>query len=171
MAVESGVLTGESDISTVSPVERAHLQGLAARQRFAAGGQRVEHALEQLPWPGWATPGSAPTLALALGVTNSALDVDGGVPISLLFSGSVFYAAGDGCLRVARIPWSAETVFELPVAAWRDLIETYYPNTAWLTLCRDTFDRLYAFRTAHGLPTWEETLEELLRAAAREAPR
>lgn len=99
----------------------------------------------------------------------SALDPGGRVPIGLLFSGSVFYAAASGCLQVTRIPWSAEAAFELPVAAWRDLVETYYPGTAWLTLRRDTFDRLCAYRTRRGLPTWEHALEELLRAAAEEA--
>jgi hypothetical protein len=99
----------------------------------------------------------------------SALEAGAAVPISLLFSGSVFYPGEDGGLQVARIPWSAEAVFDLPVAAWKEVVELYYPNTSWLTLRRDTFDRLYAYRTARGLPTWERALEELLAAAAETA--
>jgi hypothetical protein len=101
----------------------------------------------------------------------SALEPGATVPVSLLFSGSVFYVGEGGGLQVARIPWSAEAAFDLPVAAWKDVIELYYPNTAWLSLRRDAFDRLYAYRTARGLPTWERALDELLDAAAAEATR
>jgi hypothetical protein len=101
----------------------------------------------------------------------SALEAGATVPVSLLFSGSVFYPGEDGGLQIARIPWSAEAVFDLPVAAWKDVLELYYPNTSWLTLRQDTFDRLYAYRTARGLPTWERALDELLDGAAAEATR
>lgn len=93
------------------------------------------------------------------------------VPTSLLFSGSVFYRDAQGLLQVARVPWSAEATYDLPVAAWREVLEVYYPNTAWLTLRQDVFDRLYAFRTARGLPSWEAAVERLLAEAQEEARR
>lgn len=89
----------------------------------------------------------------------------GTVPVGLLFSGTVFYAGATGALTVARIPWSAEAELELPVSTWKELIDLYYPNTAWLMLRRDAFDRLQAYRLRRGLPTWEQALEELLAAA------
>ncbi|MGH7911423.1 MAG: DUF6084 family protein [Candidatus Dormibacteraceae bacterium] len=95
----------------------------------------------------------------------AALEPSSAVPLSLLFAGSVFYRDEAGFLQVTRIPWSAEATHQLPVAVWRDLLQTYYPNTAYLTVRQDLFDELYAFRTARGLPTWERTLEELLAAA------
>lgn len=101
----------------------------------------------------------------------SALEPGGTVPISLLFSGSIFYAGEDGGLQMTRIPWSAEATFELEVRAWKDVVEMYYPNIAWLTLRQDTFDSLYAYKTRRGLPTWEQALEELLAIAAEEARR
>lgn len=88
------------------------------------------------------------------------------VPVSLLFSGTVFYAGLGGALQVARVPWTAEATYEIPVATWRNVIEHYYPNTAWLTLRRDVFERLYAYKRQRGLPTWEGALEELLEAVA-----
>ncbi|HEX4214525.1 MAG TPA: DUF6084 family protein [Candidatus Dormibacteraeota bacterium] len=91
------------------------------------------------------------------------------VPVSLLFSGSIFYRDEQGLLQVTRVPWSAEATYDLPVAAWREVVTTYYPNTAWLTLRQDVFDRLYAFRTRHGLPSWEAALERLLAEAQEEA--
>ena len=38
-------------------------------------------------------------------------------------------------------------------------MDTYYPNSAWLCLRRDIFERLYEYKTRHGIPTWEAALE------------
>lgn len=96
---------------------------------------------------------------------------EGEVPLLLLFSGSVFYS-GDGTgLQVARIPWTKEAEYRLPVQVWKDLMEMYYPNVAWLSLHRDVFDRLAAFKAAHTIPTWERALDQLLDAAAEKAGR
>ncbi len=96
---------------------------------------------------------------------------DGGVPVTLLFSGSIFHAGPDGALQVARVPWSAEATYDLPVAAWREQLDLYFPNTAWLALRRDVFDRLHAYRASRGLLTWEQALEELLQGAPEGASR
>jgi hypothetical protein len=90
-----------------------------------------------------------------------ALD-DGEVPLLFLFSGSLFYAAADGQLQVERISWNKECAWRMPVATWRDLMEGHFPNSAWLYLQRDVFDRLYACRRRHGFATWEQTIERLL---------
>jgi hypothetical protein len=87
---------------------------------------------------------------------------DGAVPITLLFSGTVFYTNSCGLLQIARIPWSKEAAFEVPVRAWKEMMERHYPNTAWLCLRRDIFDRLYRHKMAQGLPTFEQALESLL---------
>ena len=87
---------------------------------------------------------------------------EGSVPVTLLFSGTVFFDAGDGALQVAQIPWSNEVSSEVPVRVWKEMIDRYYPNTAWLCLRRDVFDRLHRYKTERGLPTWEQTLESIL---------
>jgi Family of unknown function (DUF6084) len=86
----------------------------------------------------------------------------GDIPLNFLFSGIVFYEAGDGAPRVAPISWSKEARFRLPVETWRGLMEVYYPNTAWLNLRRDIFERLHQYKTRQGIPTWEGALENLL---------
>jgi hypothetical protein len=86
----------------------------------------------------------------------------GEVPLCLLFSGTIFYAAADGALQVAQIPWEKETDFRLPVRVWQDMMNAYYPKTAWLYLRKDVFDRLYRYKTRRGLPTWEQALDSLL---------
>ena len=87
---------------------------------------------------------------------------DGEVPICLQFSGTVFYAAPERGLQVAPISWDKEARFRLPVKIWRDMMDTYYPNSAWLCLHRDAFERLYQYKVRHGVPTWEELLENII---------
>ncbi len=41
-------------------------------------------------------------------------------------------------------------------------MEIYYPNGNWLRIQRDVFERLLEYKTKHGIPTWEQTLEKLL---------
>jgi uncharacterized protein DUF6084 len=89
---------------------------------------------------------------------------DGDVPLCFLFSGTVFYADGSGVLQVAPIPWDKEARFRLPVKSWREMMDIYYPNTAWLCLRRDIFERLYQYKVEHGIPTWEQALERMLPA-------
>ena len=43
-------------------------------------------------------------------------------------------------------------------------MEMYYPNSAWLSLHRDTFEKLYQFKVREGITTWEEALERALSA-------
>jgi Family of unknown function (DUF6084) len=89
---------------------------------------------------------------------------DGDIPLNLLFSGSVFYAGPDGTLQVVPVPWNKEARFRLPVRVWREMMDLYYPNSAWLYLRRDVFERLYEYKTHRGIATWEQALEGLLAA-------
>ena len=93
---------------------------------------------------------------------------DGVVPLELLFSGTVFYADSDGALRTAMLPWEGEARFALPAPLWREAIDRFFPGSAWLRLDRDLFDRLHAYRTREGLPSWETALGALLDAAGEE---
>jgi hypothetical protein len=87
---------------------------------------------------------------------------DGDIPLNIMFSGTVFYAQPDSGLQVAPISWEQEARFKLPVKLWREMMDSYYPNNVWLNLRRDVFDRLYRYKIQHGIPTWEQTLEEVL---------
>lgn len=86
----------------------------------------------------------------------------GDIPICLLFSGTIFYDDGESGLRVAQIPWDREARFKLPVDTWKQLIDCYYPNCAWLNLRRDIFDRLHEFKRQRGIATFEQAMEQLL---------
>jgi hypothetical protein len=91
---------------------------------------------------------------------------DGEVGVLFLFSGSIFYATPEGRLQVEPISWNTECEYRLPLRRWRDLMEQHFPNSAWLALPRELFERLYAFRRQHALTSWEETMERLLKQAA-----
>ena len=86
---------------------------------------------------------------------------DGELPTSLLFSGTVFHA-GQMALQIAQIPWDREASYRLPVRVWKEMMDLYYPNGAWICLRRDVFERLYEFKSQNGIPTWEQTVERML---------
>jgi hypothetical protein len=86
----------------------------------------------------------------------------GEVPLTFLFSGTVFYESEEGSLQVAQISWNKEAAYRLAIPVWQDMMEIYYPNTAWLCLRRDVFDRLYKHKVRHGLTSWEQALENML---------
>ncbi len=67
---------------------------------------------------------------------------EGEVPLLFLFSGTVFYAGADGRLQVQQINWNCESTYRMPITVWQELMDFHYPNSAWLSLDRETFDRL-----------------------------
>jgi hypothetical protein len=96
---------------------------------------------------------------------------EGEVPLEFLFSGTVFYAGAGGGLQVARISWEKEAEFRLPVRLWKQMMDRYFPNSAWIRLHKDAFDRLYDYKMRMGFPTWESAVEALLRASEHEVER
>ncbi|HEY6407549.1 MAG TPA: DUF6084 family protein [Ktedonobacteraceae bacterium] len=94
---------------------------------------------------------------------------DGEIPLTFLFSGTIFYEGEEGNLQVGQISWSKEATYRLPVALWQEMIERYYPNSAWIRLQKDIFDQLYQYKASQGLPTWDEVVVRLLQASGKEA--
>ncbi|HUK90906.1 MAG TPA: DUF6084 family protein [Blastocatellia bacterium] len=86
----------------------------------------------------------------------------GDVPLNFLFSGTVFYESGEGALQVNQIPWDKEARYRLPLVVWNQMMDYYYPNSAWLCLRRDVFERLYHYKVRRGFPTFEQALESIL---------
>ncbi|OAA24017.1 hypothetical protein UG55_103250 [Frankia sp. EI5c] len=93
---------------------------------------------------------------------------DGVIPLNLLFSGTVFGVGAHG-LRVEQVPWHLEATCRLPVACWRDLIDQYFPGTAWLRLDRGTVDALARYRLDHAIPTADAAIVALLAGETRPA--
>lgn len=89
---------------------------------------------------------------------------DGEVPLLLLFSGTVFVRV-DGGFQVEQVPWDKESTYRLPAKVWREMIDLFFPGEGWLRLDIVTIDGLRRFKTKRGLPTWDMTIEALLKEA------
>lgn len=87
---------------------------------------------------------------------------DGDIPLCLMFSGTVFYESQAGAVQVAPISWEKDTRFRLPLKIWKDMMDLYYPNSAWVCLRRDVFEQLHEYKVRHGIPTWEEAIQRIL---------
>lgn len=87
---------------------------------------------------------------------------DGEIPLCLMFSGTVFYENQAGAVQVAPISWAKEARFRLPLSVWKEMMDLYYPNSAWVCLRRDVFEQLQDYKVRHGIPTWEEAIERIL---------
>jgi uncharacterized protein DUF6084 len=110
------------------------------------------------------------TFDFNVAVTKYIYGLDNGeLPTTLLFSGTVFHLGRAG-MQIAKIPWDREASYRVPVRVWKDMMDLYYPNTAWIALRRDVFERLYEFKSRHGIPTWEQTLERMLGLTAEVKP-
>jgi uncharacterized protein DUF6084 len=89
---------------------------------------------------------------------------DGEVPLLLLFSGTVFWGP-PGAVQVGMVPWHEEATCRLPVAVWRAAMDAHFPDAGWVRLRRETLESLRAYRSERVLPTWDDTVERLLKEA------
>ncbi len=92
---------------------------------------------------------------------------EGEIPLLMLFSGTAFYDTDDG-VRVAQVPWHEEAEFRLPVKVWKDAIERHFGGQEWILLRSDKVAALAAYRSERAIPSWEETVERLLKEAGAE---
>ena len=88
---------------------------------------------------------------------------DGEIPLILLFSGTVFTRGMTG-FAVEQLSWSLEAQCRLPVSAWRQLMDLYFPGGGWIRLERESIDALLRFKSERGLTSWEQAITELLPA-------
>lgn len=96
---------------------------------------------------------------------------EGDIPLTFLFSGTIFYQNASGNLQIEQISWSKEASYRLPVATWKAVIENHFPNSAWIRVQRDIFDQLYEYKIRAGLLTWDDVLVRLLAASGEEVQR
>jgi hypothetical protein len=89
---------------------------------------------------------------------------DGEVPLTFLFSGTVFLDV-DGRFATEPVPWHHEASYRLPVGTWREMMDRHFPNQAWLRLRRDTLDALRGYATAEAIVGTDATIERLLKEA------
>ena len=93
----------------------------------------------------------------------------GEVPLLLLFSGTIF-TRGELGFAAEPVSWNMEASYRMPVSVWRGVMDLYFPNSGWLRVSRETLDALQRFKASRALPTWDQTLELLLKHAGEDIP-
>jgi Family of unknown function (DUF6084) len=93
---------------------------------------------------------------------------DGEIPLTLLFSGTVFTRGTSG-FSAEPVAWDLEANYRMPVSVWRGVMDLYFPNSGWLRIGRDTLDALQRFKVGRALPTWDLAFEQLLKQAGEES--
>lgn len=89
----------------------------------------------------------------------------GEAPLALHFNGTIYYRGDEGGLQMVLVPWNKSIDFRMPVSVWRETIEHYYPNTAWVALRSETLDGLRRAKVDRGLATLDACVQALLRDA------
>jgi hypothetical protein len=94
---------------------------------------------------------------------------DGTVSLTLLFSGTIFYQSTGGTLQVAPVSWNSEARFPFPVALWQQCLEHYFPNSIWLPVRRDLYDRMRKMKAQQGLASLDELMDRMIAARSEVA--
>ena len=154
------------------PEERERLAELFGEpHRWATSAQRMLWTTESVLLPAFKGSASVevPVMCnydLELAATRYFHTVEGGeIPLSFQFTGSVYYASEGGRLQVVQIPWDTDATFQMPLATWKEMIDAYYPYRGWLPLQRETLEVLRRRKAERGLPTYDQTVVELLEEA------
>jgi hypothetical protein len=84
------------------------------------------------------------------------------VPLALHFNGTIYYRGAHGELQMVLVPWTNSIDVRMPISVWRETIEHYYPNTTWVAVRRDTFERLQREKLSRGVATLDECVSHLL---------
>jgi hypothetical protein len=87
----------------------------------------------------------------------------GEVALSFLFNGMVLYRVEGDRLQVAQVPWSCTARWAMPVAAWKAVMDAFYPGGGWVRLQTETLDALAARKAAEGHHSFDALIAELLR--------
>lgn len=67
--------------------------------------------------------------------------------------------------RVEQLMEELRAVGDPAVRGLAELMDLYFPNSAWIRMRRETFDALQRFKSRQARPTWDHALEALLKQA------
>jgi hypothetical protein len=87
---------------------------------------------------------------------------DGEAPLAVHFNGTIYYPGDDGQMQMTLVPWSTSIDYRLEMALWRQTVEHYYPNTAWVPVHTETLAALQRAKLARGAPTLDACVRGLL---------
>ncbi|MEP6616311.1 MAG: DUF6084 family protein [Ginsengibacter sp.] len=87
---------------------------------------------------------------------------DGVVPLAFLFSGTLFYKDPEGHLQITLIPWEKEAFCKMPADLWQQMMDIHFPNSRWVRIRKDVYDRLVKYKSQSSFPTLDNCLESVL---------
>ena len=87
------------------------------------------------------------------------------VPLQFNFSGTVLYRGAADRMRVEQVPWSCTTRWEMPVEAWKGVMDAYYPGGGWVRLTTETLEALGDRKARRGSHSFDACIAELLEDA------
>jgi hypothetical protein len=105
--------------------------------------------------------------ALAAGKYFHAVS-DGLVPLAFLFSGTLFYKDAEGNLQITLVPWEKEALYKMRADLWQEMMDSHFPNSRWMRLRKDIYDRLITYKAQSASPTLESCLESILDDALKD---
>ena len=92
---------------------------------------------------------------------------EGMVPLAFLFSGTLFYKDRDGNLQVTPVPWEKEAFWKMPATLWKEMMNAHFPNSRWIRVGKDMYDRLVRYKAQSAFPTLENCVESVLDQALK----
>jgi len=92
---------------------------------------------------------------------------DGDIPLQFLFSGT-FFTNGETGFAAEPVGWNKDRSFKMPAKVWHEAMDMYFPNSGWIRARKETIDLLTKFKVSKALPTWEDTIETLLKQAGED---
>jgi hypothetical protein len=87
---------------------------------------------------------------------------DGEAPLAFHFNGTIYYRDYDDRMQMVLVPWTKSCDYRMPVSTWKDMMEAYYPNTAWVALNGATIDALQREQVNRGLATADDCIMKLI---------
>ncbi len=92
---------------------------------------------------------------------------DGEIPLQFLFAGT-FFTNGESGFAAEPVGWNKDRAFRMPAQVWHDCMDMYFPNSGWIRARKETIDLLTRYKVAKALPTWEDTVEALMKQAGED---
>lgn len=87
---------------------------------------------------------------------------EGEVPLTFIFKGSVFYKGSEDTIQVTPVPWEKEASYNMSISVWNNLREAYFPDSKYLRVSHELFDKLYTYKTKSIHPTLNKCLGSLV---------
>ncbi|MDQ6805583.1 MAG: DUF6084 family protein [Actinomycetota bacterium] len=87
---------------------------------------------------------------------------EGEVPLAFHFNGTIYYKDYDGRMQMVLVSWTRSCDYRMQVSVWQEMMQEYYPNTAWIALGGATIDALQREQVNRGLATADACILTLL---------